>query len=316
MSAEQAQFQSRNPRSRGISGDDELMSHQEDAALNDLRYNESLEASTRDGSKIVNVSSSIGPHTTSVELQPNSKGYPAQSNCHTRKPEREDSLGSANMDESLDDDQRVQGRNQAAGSQEAAQAMLRASGHCSTEAKKATTDPCKLGSITLPHVFKHKQISYTDTSPISMPPIRVVDGFGLEMTNRHVSGVVYEKMKTGYYRRNHLVLREGELYVYRRPDDEQFYKMYVLSGIFVKEGDRVDVDEKQEVARLFPLEMLIGGKLGSVQLYFDTKQAADSWLLELERASGNFNIHKYYKIENEEKGLRGKHQTTELQEIQ
>ena len=75
-----------------------------------------------------------------------------------------------------------------------------------------------------------------------------------------MDGVVYEKMKTGFFRRNHLVLREDELYIYRHPDDQSFLKMYVLSGIFVKRGGLVDVEEKQEAERLYSVEMLIGGK--------------------------------------------------------
>ena len=33
-------------------------------------------------------------------------------------------------------------------------------------------------------------------------------------------------------------------------------------------------------------------------MYFDSREIQDEWLIELQKATGNLNIHSYYKVFN------------------
>lgn len=70
-----------------------------------------------------------------------------------------------------------------------------------------------------------------------------------------------------------MTLIEDELYVYDNKENEKHSNLYVISGCFVKILNSKDVTASQtDLRKVYPLEIYLGGRTGSLRLYFDSRE--------------------------------------------
>ena len=72
--------------------------------------------------------------------------------------------------------------------------------------------------------------------------------------------------------------------------------MYIVSGAFVKQLPMLPIHTKQMLNKIYPIDIYIGGRVGSIQMYFDTREIQDEWFIELQNATGNLDIYSFYRI--------------------
>ena len=72
---------------------------------------------------------------------------------------------------------------------------------------------------------------------------KVRDGFYIETwPNRRIEGHSYHITTCGYYLKNFATLVEDELYIYNDRNDINYQKMHLISGAFVKQLPRSEIN--------------------------------------------------------------------------
>ena len=130
----------------------------------------------------------------------------------------------------------------------------------------------------------------------------VLDGFLIpvnmeERKRMNFQGEFLMKTKIGSFREFYMVLHNNELYVYTDKENRNHSSHYVLSGGFVKIhrvhilnnlclgdpkvknilyekdiGSRVANDRAQDIKKMFPIELSLGGKNGTLNFFFETME--------------------------------------------
>jgi hypothetical protein len=79
-----------------------------------------------------------------------------------------------------------------------------------------------------------------------------------------------------------MTLIEDELYMYNNKSDEQYNKMYIISGSYVQQKNpKEEVLVQSVLTKIYPIDVHLGGRIGGIKLYFDARDKQEEWITEL-----------------------------------
>mmetsp|Transcript_3808 Transcript_3808/g.5752 ORF Transcript_3808/g.5752 Transcript_3808/m.5752 type:complete len:523 (-) Transcript_3808:465-2033(-) len=158
------------------------------------------------------------------------------------------------------------------------------------------------------------------------------NGFGIPITAHDLSpykfkGEILLQTKIGNFRQFFMVLHNNELFLYTSQTNPQHEFHHILNGAYVKQhrvhmlnnaclGDPKHptplvekdilkgknprperIDRFRDIKRLYPIDISLGGREGTIHIFFENVDRQSFCLRQLQAATDHYDINDYYTFE-------------------